>query len=276
MKQWLASILIDLKAGKNVDVYFTLAVSIGILLIDVFGRPSTSAVSEATLLVLSVLAYSTLINRRSSEKLEVILADLRRPGGSLEELIRQEYDHSDLERRLRRCEEAFFWGFTFTRTIPLIKDEVEDQLRRGLKVRFLIIEPESEAVRMNAFRKAHRNESTTNGQLYTNLASLADLAQRTRGVPGRLEARCIDQLPPWTLVAFNPREDQDGGHMYVRLSSFRTLNKLRPTFQLTKEREGHLFQFFVEQFESVWNDANPIDLENHTGKPNEATQPYGV
>lgn len=114
---------------------------------------------------------------------------------------------------------------------------------------------------MNAFRKAHRDEATSDSQLLTNLSNLADVVKRTKEQAGKLEVRCIDQLPPWTIIATNPHHQT--GHMYVRLSSFRVLNKLRPTFELTKAKDAQLFEFFVEQFETVWEDAEIIDLENH-------------
>jgi len=67
-------------------------------------------------------------------------------------------------------------------------------------------------------------------------------------------------LPPYTITCCDPQ--LINGHMFVRLSSFRVPNQIRPTFELTSANDKYWFNFFVEQFESVWREAESVD-PNH-------------
>lgn len=107
MKQWFLTTWNEIKIGKNLDVYLTLLVAIVILFIDIFGQPEASAISEATLLVLSIFAYNMISNRRQSDKIEALLNRIDAPQDSIGNFLKQQYDHSDLEKRLRVSNEAF-------------------------------------------------------------------------------------------------------------------------------------------------------------------------
>lgn len=45
--------------------------------------------------------------------------------------------------------------------------------------------------------------------------------------------------------------------MDLRLGSFHGQHELRPTFRLIRKRDGEWFDYFYEQFTSVWNAADP-------------------
>jgi hypothetical protein len=150
------------------------------------------------------------------------------------------------------------WGITFTRTIPLIRDDIEYGIERGLRIRVLLMKPSSPAVNMAEFRSKGSNANELNLTLSSNLSRLLSLSKKD--VPGKLEIRYANYLPPHTIICCDPHLPD--GHMFVRLSSFRVANRSRPTFELTNVNDKYWFNFFVEQFEAVWRDAEPIDPEH--------------
>jgi hypothetical protein len=91
-------------------------------------------------------------------------------------------------------------------------------------------------------------------QLENNLAILRRLAH----AGPQLEVRLIDFLAPYTLYAYDPGSDT--GKMVMRLGSFHGEHHLRPTFQIERARDVAWFEYFHEQFVSMWDAAEPYDL----------------
>lgn len=154
-------------------------------------------------------------------------------------------------------EQFLFLAVNGTSTFPLIKNDLEVGLQRGLNARFIFVEPFSEAAKMHAFRNRHQNEDEVNTVLQTQFSRLKALAKTAS--PGKLEARVINYLPPYNIYAFDPH--LPSGKMYVRIMTFRTPSDSRPVLELTYNNENkELFGFFVEQFNLIWKESTAIDL----------------
>jgi hypothetical protein len=260
MKQFIKDTWDEIHRGKYLDSYLAIFACFAIFILDLFYDPDQSTISQVLLVTLGILAYSTIITRRTHEDIKNSLSQLSRPTTSIRETLQQRYVHSDVAKNMRDCLVVWFWGITFTRTIPILKDNIEKGLESGVEIRVLMIKPRSDAVRMNALRKRHGDEERINTQLTQNLSALADLYRRCRSSPGKLEVRCIDFLPPWTIIVLDPFRST--GRFYLRFSSFCIPNEDRLTLDVTQQGEKELFEHFVRQFQSIWNNSEIVDLEH--------------
>ncbi|MFI7081842.1 hypothetical protein ACIBO1_31590 [Micromonospora sp. NPDC049903] len=151
----------------------------------------------------------------------------------------------------RAQDEVWLWGTTLSMHIPYLDTYLEQALSRDVRVKVLLIKPGSAAMSMSAFRAGP--DGMVHGleeRLAINLGLLDRLLERRTG----MEVRLVDYLAPYTLYAYDP--GLESGSMDLRLGSFHGQHELRPTFRLVRKRDGEWFDYFYEQFTSVWNSAD--------------------
>jgi hypothetical protein len=147
-------------------------------------------------------------------------------------------------------------GTTLSMHVPYLQPALQHAIANGRDVRILLIKPAGAAMDMSALRAGPDGLGCQEQEehLSTNLATLRRLAQAGPG----LEVRLIDYLAPYTLYAYDP--GLDTGKMQMRLGSFLGDHYLRPTFQVERARDESWFDYFYEQFVSIWNAADRYDL----------------
>jgi hypothetical protein len=153
-------------------------------------------------------------------------------------------------------EEAWLLGTTLSMHVPYLQPAFRHAIANGRSIRILLIKPGSAAMDMSVLRAGPEGLSLREQeeQLGNNLAILRQLAH----VGPHLEVRLIDYLAPYTLYAYDP--GLDTGMMQMRLGSFHGKHHLRPTFQVDRSHDEAWFEYFYEQFVSMWNAADPYDL----------------
>lgn len=156
-------------------------------------------------------------------------------------------------------EQVWLLGTTLSMHVPYLQPALQHAIASGRNVRILLIKPDGGAMDMSVLRAGpeglgrHEQEE----HLSTNLAILRRLAH----AGPCLEVRLIDYLAPYTLYAYDP--GLDIGRMQMRLGSFHGDHYLRPTFQVERSRDARdegWFEYFYEQFVSIWNAADRYDL----------------
>jgi hypothetical protein len=248
----------DVRSGQNIDSYITIFIAVVIAILGITGIADEKIILSAVLATLAMVSTGLLVNRQENKRLSDAIANIENLDYLSDRFLLQQYDRDELHKRLRTSRQIFFWGITFTRTIPLLRDDIEYGIENGLQIRILLMKPSSSSVDMAAFRSNNSNVDDLNTDLRSNLSRLLNLA--SKNVSGKVEVRYVNYLPPYTITCCDPQ--LINGHMFVRLSSFRVPNQIRPTFELTSANDKYWFNFFVEQFESVWREAESVD-PNH-------------
>lgn len=247
----------DIYAGQNLDVYITLVIASIVAVLGVNDPSKQSIVSSAILATLGLISIGLLTNRQENEQIRQTLEALARSSESPRNLLMQNYNSSLLKQPLRdEVNQLLFLAVNGTSTFPLIKNDLEIGLQRGLDAKFIFVEPFSEAARMHAFRNRHQSEDEVNTILQTQFSRLRSLAKLAP--PGKLEVRVINYLPPFNIYAFDPQSAS--GKMYVRIMTFRSSSDARPVLELTYADDKQLFEFFIEQFNLIWKESNFINL----------------
>lgn len=169
-----------------------------------------------------------------------------------------ENDKVDEVARLIRNAKEQVWllGTTLSMHVPYLEPALRQAISGGRNLRILLIEPDGAAMGMSVLRAGPSGlgRQEQEEHLSNNLAILRRLA----AVGPHLEVRLIDYLAPYTLYAYDP--GLDTGLMEMRLGSFHGDHYLRPTFQVDRSRDDAWFEYFYEQFVSMWNAATSYDL----------------
>ncbi len=160
-------------------------------------------------------------------------------------------------------EQVWLLGTTLSMHVTYLESDLRQAIGNGRNVRILLIKPGSGAMDMSVLRAGPHglDQREQEERLTTNLAILRRLAH----VGPHLEVRLIDYLAPYTLYAFDP--GLDTGMMQLRLGSFHGKHHLRPTFHVDRSRDEAWFEYFYEQFVSMWNAADPCDLLSDEPEP---------
>jgi hypothetical protein len=160
-------------------------------------------------------------------------------------------------------EQAWLLGTTLSMHVPYLRPAFRHAIANGRNIRILLIKPGGAALDMSVLRAGPEGMGLQEQeeQLGNNLAILQQLAR----VGPSLEVRLIDYLAPYTLYAYDP--GLDTGMMQMRLGSFHGKHHLRPTFQVDRSRDDAWFEYFYEQFVSMWNSADPCDFSSEEHVP---------
>lgn len=265
MRRTLSVIWQDIRTGQNLDIYITIAIAIAVAILGTIGGANQTVISSAILATLALVSIGTLRNRREDEVIKNTLVKIETTDRLAERFFKRGYDPSDFRERIRNSRKAFFWGITFATSVQVLDYAIEQGMKSGLEVRFLLVKPDSSAsIKMAAFRHRHLDEERENSSLRGALSRLADIASTASNSPGRLDVRVVDYLPSWTTIATDPH--LSSGYMSVRLSTFRVPDEERPTFELTAKADTEWFRFFVDQFETIWKESELVNLDEHRKK----------
>ncbi|MCC6299884.1 MAG: hypothetical protein IT314_11335 [Anaerolineales bacterium] len=249
----------DIRSGQNLDIYFTALISIFIALLGIFNFIQQSIISSAVLATLAIVSLSLLQNRKENESVREAILHIQNKGGQKEPLLQHPLtSYTTLNQHLLKAKKADFWGLTFERVLPHIRDTLAKRLQSGLEVRFLLLKPDSNAIKMAVFRDRHHDMEELELTLRTSLSILNSLT-KLAVKPAKLEIRVVDYLPPWTLVAFDPY--LPNGEIFVSLLPFRNTDEVRPSFNVGSSNNGEWITVFQEQFESLWQDAESINTK---------------
>lgn len=256
----------DFKNKRNIDLYIAVFLALVVAILNTFDLAGPKSITSATLALLSLISLSLLINRQHYHKIEGVLSTIEIGNYFADLFLKRKYDRSVVQDKLYNAKDrALFLGISFLRTLLFLQDSIESKLQAGIKFRFIIQKPGSQSVRMAAFRSHHSSEKEINDQIDMVLSRFAKLS--TRYSSELLDVRVIDYVPPYSIIVFDPYES--AGHMFVRLTSFRSANERRPFFELSNRYSTASFEFFRNEFETIWEQAEKVNLRDFVSIHNE-------
>ena len=152
----------DIISGKNLDAYIAILFGVILTLLDIFDLTSTDVVGPGILLVLTFLVFGSLANRRAIRRFENSVSKIT-PQDDLFGTI--EFPGETLGRILRESKSIGLLGISLYRMISLYYTDVQFALEQGGELKILLVNPESPAIEMVAFRGTLQhsvgNRSTT-------------------------------------------------------------------------------------------------------------------
>jgi hypothetical protein len=254
MLRFLEKILQDIRKGRNLEVFLTLVVVLVLLFLDVFGVVSTEVVAAGTLATLALLCYSTLTNREQMQRLmdtaiatQAIIERKASDKLRVDELFWKE--KRLLEEELAQARFIGIVGVTLGGTVRIYRGTFEERLASGAHIRFILIDPASEATRHAKLRSQAMVRDSSYAEFVQATIELICILVDLTGPHGTVELGLLPYAPSFGMVLIDP--DEDLGRIIVEIYQHKSL-ALNPTFELDPERDPRWYKFFHEQFDLLW------------------------
>lgn len=195
--------------------------------------------------MLALLALDALVERVSViDAIERRLANLEAPT-----ILRDRSSLTQMTTMAVGAKDIAACGITLVSLVPTHHDFWKEKLRRGVNLRFMMVDPES--IAWQSWCEAQRTPSP--GDLTFALQSLASLL--TERYAGKIEVRLSPQFLPVSIAGVD--FGTDSGRMNVELVFTRTDLPRRPHVHLTKIASPQWFDFFADIYEDLWARSRP-------------------
>jgi len=244
------------------EIYVTAALSLTLGLLGVLVVVRPVVIAAATLGTLALLTASGLSSRHQIDDLH---SSVRSLTAAVNDAV-----HADppvdrflavkapaLDDDLRTAEDIRLVGVTLSRTVRDLVGPLDRRLRAGASLRVVIIDPDSSA----PVEAVARTLGVTSPEFYRpRVASTLDILAALASLPGTagcIEVRLLPFVPTFGMYLIDPTTPD--GRVYVELYQHRSLEP-NPCFGLRGERDGRWYGFFVNQFDTLWDCARPVDL----------------
>ncbi len=261
MERWFRDALRDIAAGLDLELYFVLVVSIGILAYHLFepllgqgtkGSPeSLQVVSSATLLILTALSLGLLGDRKERRALAQSVARLQAEDNrSIGEFLVPWSQYSDSFReRLARATTFSLLVRTPHRTVQRYEMQIRHLLALDqARLHILAVEPDSPAMSILCDSEPQCSEMMRVFLDYTVPALM-----HAGGSAPRLEVRVLKTLPSCLLALID--EDQPDGMIFATIITWGQARDLRPSMSVTR-KDTLVYEFFRTEFQELWNSAH--------------------
>jgi hypothetical protein len=249
---------------QNLDGILVAGIALTLVSFDILGVNITKYRENVTLALFALIAVVLLRMRQNINRNPARLADH----------VKWKDDVAEIRQTIQNSQEVWLWGAGLTEHIPMLRETLRSGNRDGLKVRILIINPESSALDMLTFRaispppegssqpayfeysqELDRRRKAIANQLLTNMETLRDLAHGL--APAIFDWQATDYLGPYVLYVFNPT--RANGEVRVRLAAQGGGDE-RPTLRISRRDEPLFFSHFVAQFELAWEGSRAASI----------------
>jgi len=127
-----------------------------------------------------------------------------------------------------------------------------EKIKQGCKIRFLAFDPDGEACSQAAKYYNWKSPDDILRLIKHNLSTLAQIPNQGSG--NRLQIRVIDQVLSSGFFIVDPKKDN--AQMIVQMYMYHTDSLTSPVFELSKKEDSAWFSIFLDQFQTVWDNAS--------------------
>jgi hypothetical protein len=250
-----------------------IALSFIAAIIGIFGG-ETTYLFAAVATALGFLSFGIIRDRKSRIELEEQISNLRRSFPDRPSAFTFFRKPPDIATFIQKANQIDLCGVTLTNTVHRQFPMLRERLESGGKLRLLLIDPSSDAIEMSSQRSTspkdteyyrRRLESALSDITY--LVKYKNDQKKIRGRSrklGSISVRFMSYAPSFGIISFDPRKKNST--VFVEIYPHKYGFKVPPTFDLTKENDGPWYDYFVDQFEQMWDSAIEWDSEAYLQK----------
>jgi hypothetical protein len=236
----------DLRQRRNLDVYVTIVVALVVSVLVLLEVVDQTRVVPLILAVLAVMAYNSLATR-----------DIVAAGAQPSTVTLHPEFLPDLIPRRNTSSDLLLIGVSLDRTIETSYKSFESTLARGGKIRVVLTDPAASNAALDARCQAKLPSlEEIRNEIQSSLRTLAKL--EVNG--GDLQVRTTKMALKFGLNYLDVSKTT--ATMHVQMYSFRSHGESRPILVLTV-RDGEWFEYYKDQAEGIWADADPVDLTTY-------------
>ena len=233
-------VLADLRRGENLDLYFFVVAALSLAIFNGIGSAPARLIESVTLALLGLLAaYSLGVRER--------LTNINDRLTGSKTLLCDEIPFQTKESVISEAKEVFVIGITLNRTMVTFYSHLEEKVRSGQKVKVLLVEPNSEAIRLTP-QRVYR--PTSEKLLSRKIIDSIELLDSLKTVaPGLVEVKTLDFPIPFGCIASNL--DSQNSSILIEHYSYKTPTDT-PCLILTKKKEPHWHNVYRTQVLNLW------------------------
>ena len=235
---------------------------------------SVEQLLTAILWVIGLFAISEIVERY--RKLNAIQKSVDRSVSFLESRLADRpsaiaffQKQPEISRFIQRANQIDLCGVTLTTTLGKSYGNLRSRLGEGAKIRVMLIDVESTALEMSAQRSSNPKDldyyRTHIDSSLRELAYLYKSLQENRTSKksniGSITVKLLSYAPSFGMINIDP--DQRDGVVFVEIYPHKLGYETPPTFDLTQERDQDWYNYFVRQFDQMWNVAKLWDPDKY-------------
>jgi len=252
MKRILAGIWADIKRGENLDLIVVGILAIVIAVLDLLDFTPPEVVSSLTLATLGVLAFGFLVTRW-------LIRDTVREADRANAVRFLSQADDSLQRAIRTADEIWMLGLILRGTTFDHFHRFVGKAERGGTIRAMICDPSR--VDLDIIEKRFSRGGTA--ELFASSYDwIVCQYARIRGAAEKgekIQLKMLDFVPSVSMYVF-PNGDE-GGVAFVEVYCYKSRAGSIPKFKVSERENPQWYQHFVSQFEAMWDDATPVDLD---------------
>ena len=254
----------DIKAGKNVDIYLTVLLS---LVLAAWGLTDEHIefpkLAAGILATLSLLALSTLNIRRAAGDIKTVLKETQ----SSQKL----YWQSELvvnRDRMAKAHQLDWMAISLYKTTALFEYEIKECLRKGGQVRVLLVDPFFPS-NLPDILSGQGYSTGSKERIGNNVEQTIDRVKFWKEeIPNaQVEVRLMSHIPPYGFTSYNRK--QPDGYVRVRMFTYPKSNDI-PALKISCVEDSRWHSFFVDQYEMYW--ANATDAFSKSGQKTDSAE----
>lgn len=221
---------------------------------------------------LAILAIGLIRDRLNREILSEQISELRRSLPDRPSAMAFFQIPKDIRPSLQIALQIDLCGVTLTNTLNKEYGPLRERLQAGAKIRIMIIDPDSLAIEMSAQRTGNPKDLDYHrARLDSALRDLAYIYKSMRDTKppkgnsiGSLSVRLMPYAPSFSILSMDAR--QKDGIAFIELYPHKFGYMTPVAFELTPERDKDWHDYFVKQFDVMWNAAKPWDPKTYLDK----------
>lgn len=246
----------DIQQGENIDLYVTVALAIILAILNLVGLAPSVLLNSITLAVLALITIAILGNRH---RLEVII---ERTSLATDRIPLEEFP-PEFVLELENAKEVWLTGIHQSAVITAYYSLFERKLKRGDKLRVLVVDPNGAACKMAAMRFPGR--VSENQERIRILSTLESLCELKKIAPSNLEIRTIDYLLEYGAFLLDPETPE--GVAYLQRYTFKTLGGARKPKLVYRRQDGRWYDLVCAEIRALWENAALWDCQRQYSEP---------
>ncbi len=231
---------------KDFDIYINLFVAIPTAIFSIFQISNQNIILSLLLTTTSLISLSLLKNRQTNRKYQGFISEIGNDNSLTNHVLKQNFNQTEITDLVMSSSHCFISGLGLTILFPTLNALIEKNIENCPKIKFLLMDPNANAVKIAAFRAKIPVSELTN-ELTSNINKLENLTKKSCG---RIQYKTIDYLPHCNLFGFNTNLPH--GRIIVHFASWRTSHLERPFIELEKGRDSKWFDYYNNQFYMMW------------------------
>lgn len=250
--RFLNTVIADIQSGENIDVYLTILICAVVVIVDLFGVVQPGIITAVILLTLSLLSFGALTTRKTLGELNTTIQRIE-DGQGAEAFFKDRNAYAPLPETTALARQIYFAGPTLINLFSQWAGyfQFEKLNKQGATIQAILLDPDSPAI-ASAAKCINEPPENVRKDIERTL-SYIEIMVKDEDRAGSIEARLMSAYPNFGMVLIDP--DEPNGRMFVEFTGYCTRIHTRPHIELTRQRDGVWYEYFLQQYRKLWEDS---------------------